>query len=165
VQKALEIPEPRSGDVRVISEEKVLYAFGRLRKPVVVLDAGFYIHSLNGFPSAYVNFALQTIGLQGILTLVEGKDRACEFRECLAYLDADLEAPVCFGSSATGFLAHEPRGEMREHLWSELGRIFVPDGSTRTLAEFTYIEYFEWLRTSQGKTSASHLLAEWLRDR
>lgn len=75
VQVALDIPEPRSDDLREIAKEKVLFAYEQIQKPCIALDAGFYVHSLNGFPKAFVNFALETIGIEGILRLVEGKPR------------------------------------------------------------------------------------------
>ena len=83
-QVDMEIPEPRSSDVKEIAHDKVLYAFERIQKPVVALDAGFYIESLNGFPKAFVNFALETIGNEGLLKLVEEKDRN------LPYLEAQI---------------------------------------------------------------------------
>jgi inosine/xanthosine triphosphate pyrophosphatase family protein len=61
VQVPLDIPEPRSDDVEEIAKEKVRYAFNEIGKPCVALDAGFYIGSLNGFPKAFVNFALSTM--------------------------------------------------------------------------------------------------------
>jgi len=67
------LPEPRSDDLREIAKEKVLFAYKKIRKPCIVLDFGFYIHSLNGFPKAFVNFVLETIGIEDILKLVDGK--------------------------------------------------------------------------------------------
>ncbi|MFH1290005.1 MAG: non-canonical purine NTP pyrophosphatase, partial [Nanoarchaeota archaeon] len=67
VQAPIEIPEPRSSDVTEIAIAKVVYAYRELNRSVITLDAGFYIPSLNGFPRAFVNFALETIGLEGIL--------------------------------------------------------------------------------------------------
>lgn len=49
-----------------------------------------FIHELNGFPRAYVNHALDTIGIEGILKLMKGvANRYCEFRSCLAFYDGD----------------------------------------------------------------------------
>src|SRR3989338_10669833 len=80
VHKPIDLPEPRADDVQVIAEHKARFAYEIVKEPLVVLDAGFYIDSLNGFPRAYVNSALDTIGIEGILKLVERKKRDCEFR-------------------------------------------------------------------------------------
>lgn len=161
IQASLNLPEPRSDDVKKIAREKVLYAYKEIKKPVVALDAGFYVHSLNGFPKAFVNFALETVGLEGILKLVEGKDRSCEFRHCLAYMDKELKEPIYFQDSVKGTLTEEKRGKIQEHLWSELTLIFVPEGSKKTLAEMTYEEYLKW-KEKDRKDSYSVRFANWL---
>ena len=52
------------------------------------MDTDFRIDELNGFPRAFVNFSLDTIGISGILKLMENKEnRSCAFNECLAYHD------------------------------------------------------------------------------
>lgn len=160
VQVPLAMPEPRSDDVRLIAKEKVLFAFGKIQKPCIALDAGFYIHSLNGFPKAFVNFALETIGLEGILKLAEGKPRECEFRNCIAYFDSSLSEPLCFESTNNGVLAGAQRGIMQDYLWSPLGLIFIPSERAKTLAEMTREEYAEW-RLEREKVSATVKFAEW----
>ena len=83
-----EIEEPRSDDIKYISKCKVMESYKLVNKPCISLDCGFWIDELNGFPRAFVNFALDTIGIQGILKLMEGKEnRKCAFNECLAYHD------------------------------------------------------------------------------
>ena len=126
-----------------------------------MLDAGFYIPSLNGFPRAFVNFALDTIGIEGILKLVEDKERTCEFRQCLVYTDG--ENSKFFESSAPGTLAKEKRGEMKEYLWSKLGLIFVPKNYNKTLAELTQEEYAQF-RQERKKDSAITKFAKWLNE-
>ena len=39
----------------------------------MALDTDFRIEELNGFSRAFVNFSLDTIGINGILKLMEGK--------------------------------------------------------------------------------------------
>lgn len=161
VQIKMELQEPRSSDVEEIAKGKATTACRQLHKPVAVSDAGFYIHSLNGFPRAFVNFTLETIDLEGILTLLTGKDRQCEFRECLAYMDGDLTEPVCFTANVRGTLATEIRGEIQEHFWSRLALIFIPNGGAKTIAEMTPIEYTAWRKISREKESSSSLFTNW----
>ena len=160
----LELPEPRSDNLREIAKEKVLFAYGKIGKPCIALDSGFYVHSLNGFPKAFVNFALETIGIDGILKLVDGKPRDCEFRNCLAYLDGTLSEPVYFKSSVDGSLSDFPRGEMRDYYWSKLFLVFIPKDANKTLAEMTFDEYQEW-RTQRYKDSFATKFAEWISQR
>ncbi len=164
VHYLLELPEPRSDDLREIAKEKVLFAYEKIGKPCIALDSGFYVHSLNGFPKAFVNFALETIGIDGILRLVDGKPRDCEFRNCLAYLDETLSEPEYFESNVDGSLSDFPRGEMRDYYWSKLFLVFVPRNANKTLAEMTYEEYQDW-RTQRYKDSFATKFAEWISQR
>jgi XTP/dITP diphosphohydrolase len=157
----IDIPEPRSSDVQEIARVKVAFAYKKLRKPVVALDAGFYIPSLNGFPGTFANFALETIGLEGILKLVEGSDRICEFKECLAYQDDSLTEPKLFLSGVRGSLANQQRGVMKEYLWSRYSLIFIPEGSEKTQAEMTSEEYNVWRKILREENSPSRLFANW----
>jgi len=144
VQKPLEIPEIRNENLKDIAIHKVLYAFEKIKRPVIALDAGFYVHSIGGFPKMYVNFALKTIGVNGILKLVKNIDRSCEFRNCLAFFDGTLKKPVVFEESVKGRLANRPRGKKQDYFWSDLFFIFVPEGQDKTLAEMSPEEYYKW---------------------
>lgn len=140
----LKLPELQSDNLREIAKEKVLFAYEKIKKPCIALDSGFYVHSLNGFPKTFVNFVLETIGIDSILRLVDKKPRECEFKNCLAYLDETLSEPVYFESSVDGLLSDFPRGDMREYYWSKLFLVFIPKNSNKTLAEMTSEEYQEW---------------------
>jgi XTP/dITP diphosphohydrolase len=96
VHACMDLPEPRSDDLREIAKNKAVFAYSNLQKPCMALDAGFYINSLNGFPKAFVNFALETIKIEGILRLTDGLERECEFRDCLAYVDKYVGEPEFF---------------------------------------------------------------------
>jgi XTP/dITP diphosphohydrolase len=150
VQVPLDIPEPRSEDVEEIAKEKVRFAFKEIGKPVVALDAGFYIDSLNGFPKAFVNFALSTIGVNGILRLLDGKDRSCEFRHCLAYMDKGTKGPVFFRSDVKGRITKRKMGKLKSFTWSELSLVFKPEGKTKTLAQMPEDEYYSWIKDSDS---------------
>jgi len=161
IHTPLTLPEPRTDDLRKIATQKVLAAYEELKKPVIAQDSGFYIQSLNGFPRAFVNFALETVGIEGILKLAEGKPRECEFQNALAYYDGAREQPVLFESSIEGILSDLPRGELREYAWSSLFLIFIPKGETRTLAELSEEEYEE-LRKEIHKDTYATRFGEWL---
>ena len=53
-----ELDEPRSEDIRKISEAKVREAYEIVKKPCIALDSGFFIDELGGFPKSFVNFYL-----------------------------------------------------------------------------------------------------------
>lgn len=129
-----ELDEPRSDDIKEIATAKVKQAYELVKRPCIALDTDFRIEELNGFPRAFVNFSLETIGIDGMLKLMEGKEnRTCAFNECLAYHDGK-EIHYFYGTHP-GNLAFEKQGINREEKWSDLWYIFKPYGFDKTLAE------------------------------
>lgn len=153
-----ELIEPREDDIRKIAEIKVRQAFEKVQLPCIAMDIGFYIRALNGFPRAYVNHALETIGIEGLIKLMKDvEDRHCEFRECLAYYDG--QEMQCFESIGPATIAHTIRGHEQVDKLSDLWYIVVPTGFEKTLAEFTEAD-FEQHRKHREKSSLS-MFREW----
>lgn len=149
--------EPRSDDVQEIAEYKVKEAYEVVQKPCITLDAGFFIEALNGFPRAFVNFALDTLGIEGILKQMQGiENRKCAFKECLAYYDG--ETMLYFYGNHEGTLSTEIRGRDTDKKWSDLWYIFIPYGYDKTLAEMTEEERNHRPKCPQ-KTNAMEELA------
>lgn len=138
-----ELVEPRSDDIKEIAKQKVLQAYDLVNKPCISLDAGFFIKELNGFPRAYVNHTLDTIGIEGILKLMEGAaDRYCEFRSCLSFFDGITMK--FFESKSPGTIANSIRGRDNKNKWSDLWYIFIPEDYCKTLAEFSKEDFEEY---------------------
>ena len=131
-----ELEEPRSADITYISKYKVMEAYKLVNKPCISLDCGFWIDELEGFPKAFVNFALDTIGIQGILKLMEEKkNRNCRFTECLSYYDGkELHQ---FMGKHEGTISKEILGKDTDKKWSDLWYIYKSYGYDKTLAEMT----------------------------
>ena len=134
-----ELDEPRSDDIEYISKMKVMEAYKLVKKPCISLDCGFWIDALNGFPRAFVNFALETVGLEGILKLMEGiENRSCRFTECLSYYDGkELHQ---FAGKHEGLIAPAILGLDTDEKWSDLWYIYIPKGYEKTLAQMTQEE-------------------------
>ena len=131
-----DLEEPRSDDIKYISKYKVREAYKIVNKPCISLDCGFWIDELNGFPRAYVNYVLDTIGIEGILKLMCGKkNRKCRFTECLSYYDG--KKLYQFMGSHEGTLAKKKLGNDTKNKWSNLWYIFIPYGYSVTLAQMT----------------------------
>ncbi len=148
--RPVDIPEPRSFDLEEIAKHKAIYASKIVKEPLITLDAGFYLDSYKNFPGPFTNFALETLGLEGILKLVEGRERTCCFREFLAYIEPGSE-PVVFDHEVRGSLSHKPLGTLSEYAWSELFLIYIPEGYNKTLAQMSRKEYEQyWNRTEEN---------------
>lgn len=134
-----DLEEPRSDDIKYISKVKVQEAYKLVNKPCISMDSGFFIEALNGFPRAFVNHALETIGIKGILKLMKDeKNRKCYFGECLSYYDGkDLYQ---FMGKHDGYIAEEILGNDTNKKWSDLWYIYIPKKYNKTLAQMTDIE-------------------------
>ncbi len=153
-----ELEEPRSDDIKYISEYKVKQAYEIVKKPCISLDCGFWIDKLDGFPRAFVNFALDTIKLEGFLKLMEGKEnRKCKFTECLSYYDGN-EVHQFMGENR-GTLSEKILGNNKESNWSDLWHIFKPEGYNKTLAEMSAEE--RAIRKKYNSTSSMEEFAKW----
>jgi len=154
-----ELDEPRSDDIQEIAKSKVIQAYEMVKKPCIALDTDFRIDELNGFPRAFVNFSLETIGIEGILKLMENKNnRACAFNECLAYHDG--KKIHYFYGKHPGQLSNEIQGIDRKEKWSDLWYVFIPKGFNKTLAQMNEQER-DNRRTIDGSYSAMEKFAEW----
>ena len=106
---SVDLPEPRSDNVSEIAREKGRYAYGLLKKPVIVDDTGLFIRSLNGFPGPFAAYVQKTLGNPGILTLMHGiSDRSASFVTAIAYTDR-AETRV-FTGILDGMIAIAPHG-------------------------------------------------------
>ena len=154
-----ELDEPRSEDLKEIATAKVRQAYTIVKKPCIALDTGFFIDALNGFPKTFVNFSLETIGIDGILKLMEQEEnRDCRFEECLAYYDGN-EIRYFYGKHP-GKLAYKKEGESRREKWSDLWYIFKPNHFEKTLAKMDEKEREE-RRKVDGSYEALKEFADW----
>lgn len=149
-----------SPDLAEITCDKVIRAYQNFKVPIISVDSGFYIPSLDGFPGHKVNPALKKYKIKGILNLVEGKGRYCWFEQCIAYLSLEISKPKIFKSITEGIISEKYKGVMKKYLWSELGLIFVPKGESKTLAEMTKDEWLTW-RLRRGADSVAAKFGEW----
>lgn len=154
-----ELDEPRSDSITEIAKSKVKQAYELVKRPCIAMDTDFRIDALNGFPRAFVNFALETIGVSGILKLMENEEnRNCSFNECIAYYDGkDIHY---FYGKHPGILSNEIRGVDRVEKWSDLWYIFKPKGFDKTLAEMDSDER-ENRRKVDGSIQAMQEFANW----
>jgi len=147
-------------DLSKIARDKVLRVYESFKAPIISVDAGFYIPSLNGFPGHKVNPALKKYKVKGILDLVEGKDRHCWFEQCIAYLSPKINEPKIFKSITEGVISEKVKGSMKPYLWSKLALIFIPNGESKTLAEMTKTEWLNW-RGKRNEESVAVKFRTW----
>ena len=158
VQKELQIEESRAIKVEEVVLDKAKKAQNKLKEPFIIEDTGFCIPSLSDFPSTHIKLVIGTIGINGILKLLEGsKDRTAIFRSALVFShNGKTQIFVC---NDFGTISMSPKGE---HLrgFNDLFKIFIPDGFKKTLAEMSDGEFLEYEKKIEIKDHYLKFLKE-----
>ena len=138
LQVEVELVEPQADSVVEVAQNKAMQAVKLLGKPVVVEDSGFAIDALNGFPGAYIKYALATIGAEGLLRLAAPfPSPKCCFVSAMCYATPEGIQRTFVDNSAVGTLASTVDPTPAPNTWSELWRVFIPYGYNKTLSTFT----------------------------
>ncbi|RME79448.1 MAG: RdgB/HAM1 family non-canonical purine NTP pyrophosphatase [Methanobacteriota archaeon] len=128
-QAELDLEEPR-GSLEHIAMHKALEASKRFEAPLFVEDSGLFIDALKGFPGSLSSIVHSKIGLEGIISLMKGKeDRSAHFKSVIAYVDGD--GIKLFSGAVKGVISEEIRGTGG----FAYDPIFIPQGYEKTFAE------------------------------
>ena len=107
----------------------------RGRRDIAIDDSGLYVHALGGFPGVYSSYVLRTIGMEGILRLLDGReDRGAHFECCIGASIGGEE--IIVHGRCDGTISMRPSG----HEGFGFDPIFVPAGFERTFAEISITE-------------------------
>ena len=114
-----------------IARAKCEALVGKLPAPFIVDDGGLFVHALKDFPGVFSAHALKSIGVPGVLKLMEGvEDRRAHFAAVVGLHDG--ERVHLFPGRCDGRLLTAPRSKGHGFGFDP---IFVPDGETQTFAE------------------------------
>lgn len=155
--------EIQANDIRDVALYAARYVFEKIgrNKNIVVEDAGLFINALRGFPGPYSSYVYKTIGINGILKLMDNiKDRSAFFKAVVVFESPQFGEKV-FEGIVHGKIALKAKGSMG----FGFDPIFIPEGSTKTFAEMSIEEknkfshraiafkrFFEWLHGMISKT-------------
>jgi XTP/dITP diphosphohydrolase len=122
--------ELQSMDPVEIAEDSARDAFEKIQKPLIVEDSGMFIDALDGFPGPFSAYVYKTIGLEGLLKVMEDKkNRKASMKSVVAYAD---------GNKTKSFVG-EVRGTMPKEQEGTKGfgydPVFIPEGYGKTFSE------------------------------
>lgn len=148
--------EIQSDSLEDIAKYAVIVAYKYIRKPVIVEDSGLFVDALNGFPGPFSNYVYKTIGLYGILKLLQNEaNRRARF-EAVVALALDEDNVKLFKGVTEGIIALEIRGDKG----FGFDPIFIPiEGDGRTFAEMDVEEKSKY--SHRGK--AFSMLGRWVK--
>ena len=79
--------EIQEDSIEKISWESCNRLISKIGSNFFIEDSGIIIEALNGFPGPYSSYVQRTIGNEGILRLLEGKERSATFVTVISYWD------------------------------------------------------------------------------
>lgn len=136
LQNNLGYPEIQADSLEEVVTSGVLDIQERFDKPFIIEDAGLFIEALQGFPGVYSKYVFFTIGLHGILRLMEGQgNRKAVFRSVYAYKEPESEPVIIIGECA-GTITNKPKG----YHGFGYDPIFIPENGSKTFGEMTVEE-------------------------
>ncbi|HRW04322.1 MAG TPA: non-canonical purine NTP pyrophosphatase [Caldilineaceae bacterium] len=134
-QQAIDLPEVQAIAVADVIEAKARVAYATVGRPVLVEDTGLMIHAWNGLPGALIRWFLESVGNEGICTMLANfPDRSATATTCIGFFDG--EQCHTFVGETHGEIAPAPRGD-QGFGWDA---IFLPAGSTKTFGEIATTE-------------------------
>ena len=116
------LPEIQDGDTVNVAAFAAKYGANLLKKPVVKIDAGFYIKELKGFPGTLVHTVDKQIGVERFFEILKNlKSRESWIKISLAYCEPGKNS-VIFNSKCRGIIVNKL-------IFSEgsfIDRLFIP---------------------------------------
>ncbi|WP_048150157.1 XTP/dITP diphosphatase [Palaeococcus ferrophilus] len=148
-------PEIQADTLEEVAAYGVEWLSERIDGPFFLDDSGLFIEALQGFPGVYSAYVFKTLGIDGILKLMEGvEDRRAYFKSVVAYWDGEVHI---FTGTVHGRIGLERRGSGG----FGFDPIFIPEGYGRTFAEMTTEEK----NRISHRGRAFEAFSNWLRDK
>ena len=126
---SLDIPEIQSLDLDEVINHKAKEAYKKIKKPVLVEDVSFEIGALNGLPGTFIKFFLKTLGTEGTVALIKGKNTNTKVTTAAAIYDG--QNLKVFKGTIYGTLSPKDRGKYG----FGFDKVFIPKGYKNTLAQ------------------------------
>lgn len=154
VQHSFQVPEEQNALCEDIARQSAIYAAKEIGEACVVMDAGFFINALNGFPGPFVKYINEWLSEDRLLRMLdENDDRTAYFTDALAVGFSDGTAKV-FSHRTTGRLAKQ--GEYTPSNWP-VNSLFIPDGysaplglmSEKEQTDFWHSESKNWQKLTE----------------
>ncbi len=136
VQKDLGYPEVQADSLEEVAAWGATFVSERFDQPFMLEDAGLFIDALQGFPGVYSKYVFFTIGLDGILQLLERiENKKAVFRSVYAYSEPGKKPLIVLGE-CNGIISTKKQGT---HGFG-YDPIFIPNGAEKTFGEMSVKE-------------------------
>jgi XTP/dITP diphosphohydrolase len=128
--------EVQASTVSEVASYSARVASRRCGRALIVEDSGLFVEALNGFPGPFSSYVFKTVGIAGLVRLLEGQtSRRASFRSAVAFC-APTGEPVVFDGAVAGRILRVPVGSGG----FGFDPVFVPDGRRKSMAQMTLEE-------------------------
>jgi XTP/dITP diphosphohydrolase len=130
LQDDTEINELQTADIDALIRDKMLKAFEKIRRPLIVDHTGLQFDLLNGFPGGLTSIFYEALKSEGIARVIgKSNNRKVTAVTLIGYCDG--RQVHSFDGRVEGMVAEEPRGT-EGFQWDN---IFIPSGYDETFSE------------------------------
>ncbi|MBI5225188.1 non-canonical purine NTP pyrophosphatase [Candidatus Micrarchaeota archaeon] len=150
-----DLKEIRSENQLEVAIEKAKTAFAIVKRPVIAEDTGVYFDAYENFPGAFPSFVFRELGYDGILRLLEGKNRKAHFKTIVAYFDG--KTLKTFIGICAGRITGIPDEKKYQNIKLPYEAIFIPDGRKLRLSRTNKTEKHKF----SHRSIAVGKFAEW----
>jgi len=126
--------EDKNATVQEVARRAARELAQKHNKPVIVDDTGVFFTAYKNFPGAHPKLMFDSLGYEGLLTLLAGKPRDAYFLTAIA-LCVPGDEPVLFEGRMDGRISMIPYNLDKEVMPYE--RIFVPKNTVHTLSSLS----------------------------
>jgi XTP/dITP diphosphohydrolase len=130
IQSSIAIKEIQTEDIEALVADKVIKAFDKVRRPVVVDHTGLHLELLGGFPGGLTEIFWERLKNERLAQLFGNSENPTVTAVTLiGYCDG--KSVRTFRGEMKGMIAKVPRGP-EGFQWDP---VFIPDGHSETFAE------------------------------
>ncbi len=156
-QHILELDELQLLDEQEVLKHKAHQAWQALRKPLLIDDAGIYLHAFPKFPGTLTKPTINSLGYKGI-EILTACDKGVEFYVGMTFVDEQGDMHY-FRGVVQGKAAFDEPLAQAPYRFDFYAR-FQPEGADKTLAEM-WDDPASWHYF--GRVRAAQAFADWLR--
>ena len=156
VARDLKIPEREFNSIEEVAIEKAKSAFAVLKKPLICEDTGVFFDAYKNFPGIYAKRMYISLGFEGLLKLLYGKERTGHFNVAICFI---------WGKNKFKLFSGELKGKFSSKVFAKNAdrlpyeKIFIPQGKKTVLAKISIEEKNKF----SHRGIAARKLALWLK--
>jgi len=132
-----ELQELATNDIHMLVKNKAQTACNKLNElekklPLFVDDSGIFLQAYQNFPGTQTKFVVNSIGLEGIMKLLRGKERQAYFQTSICYTEDGQNFKI-FDGKVQGKISKKIVRPVDSDL--PYDSVFIPEGYKQTFSQ------------------------------